>query len=245
MELLQGDYTEEQCRTLFPSRSTAALKQQAETCASLIQKLHDSEEADREAHQHALSEFLRSVGDGAKGLRVDIALTSPNGLLALVDGSCIHTTCASKRDKNFVFLKDKAMRGIVNAGSDAQMSPAVEEAEAKKVSKYLPLLNRVKAREERLGKRHSEQARFFGCIMTHDGEFSDGTFGLIEWLVRQYRLSLSDDDLWGKLSRGAMAADFRSRIKDGLVTAMANGWGRMLKEGGFPLRKRRGEGGGL
>ena len=239
VELLHGDYTEEECRSLFPSRSTVALQNQAATCAKLIQRLHDSVGPEREAHQHALTEFLRSIGDGEKGLRADIAITAPNGLLALVDGSCIHSTCMSYRDKNFDFLRDKAVRNVFNTGDDAQMSPAVKEAEEKKKAKYLPLLNRIKAREERVGIRHSGQAQFFGCIMTHDGEFSDGTFQLIEWLVKQYRVSLSDDDIWGNLSRGAMAADFRSRIKDALVTAMANGWGRMLKEGGFPLRRRR------
>ena len=241
VDLLQGDYTEEQCRTLFPHRSTQQLRRDADTCAQILNRLHNSLGADRMRHQRSLDEFLTAVGDNTKGLRVDIAIRARNGQLVLVDGSCIHATSTSKRDRLFSFLVDKATRDVVNTGTEAEMSPPVEEAQGNKKQKYDPLLNRVRARESRMGTRRTHLARFFGCIMTHDGEFSHDTFALIEWLVKQYRLSLTTEECWGKQSKGSMAADFRTRIKDGLVAAMANGWGRMLKEGGFPLRKHRRE----
>ena len=70
--------------------------------------------------------------------------------------------------------------------------------------------------------------------MTHAGEFSHELFELIEWMAAKIKQHTKNNPRDDGLSPAKVTAAWRTKVKDGLATAMAEGWGYQLISAGLP-----------
>ena len=112
-------------------------------------------------------------------------------------------------------------------------SSAVSNRSRTKILKYHPLVQRAEVQVETLNRRTTAPA-FQPCVSSHRGEWSAGMFATIEWITLFRTKAARRDGTMDGETPQKTAAEFRSRLKDRLAAAMAKGWGRQLREAGFP-----------
>ena len=113
-------------------------------------------------------------------------------------------------------------------------SPAVAAAEELKRKRYATLMDIVN-RQLEAGKRERKPV-LLPAIITHLGELGPGFITLVEELTacagRQYR---PHSPLSCGNSKAKTTAAFRTRLKDALMAANAEGFGRALMAAGTPM----------
>ena len=86
-------------------------------------------------------------------------------------------------------------------------------------------------------RRRQSRPEFFGCIASHEGEWSKDVIAMIESIAMsryaQVHRGLRRRD--GVKPSGA-SAQVRAMLRDRFAITLAKGWGKQLRAGGFPRR---------
>jgi len=118
-------------------------------------------------------------------------------------------------------------------------STAVSKAVKKKERHYASLMQLYRF-QVMDGSRAPNSCQFFGAVVSHLAEFSSPIFNLVSWMADCYKALLSRQaHARGHarpdgLTDGALVAAYRTSLKDAVVVAIADGFGRMLVNAGVP-----------
>jgi hypothetical protein len=111
-------------------------------------------------------------------------------------------------------------------------SPAVRAYHKVKMDKYSPLIADTAA-QVKLGTRTSVPT-FVPCIFSHSGEMSPESLRVVELITREFATTTSTHLFEDGVPLKRRTAAFRTRFKDALMTANANGFGVTLATAGKP-----------
>ena len=193
--------------------------------------------------QNRIADAIASLGSTAKGVRLDLVIEQLpcGGKDLLIDFSGIHATAVATLAKLKLFMtalsiSDTVAAGVVSNNPTARVpSPAVVAAEELKQKRYATLMD-IANRQLEANKRERKPV-LLPAIITHLGELGPGFITLVEELTacagRQYR---AHSPLSCGRSKAKTTAAFRTRLKDALMAANAEGFGRALMVAGTPMR---------
>jgi hypothetical protein len=187
-ELLENEFTPEECSKMFPLEASAALAEGARQVLVDLRSAATLPADQREAKLAELDERLQdlrnSVVDG-HGLRLDGTIQDPtSGELVWFDISVVHTTSRSYLKHEAKFSRE---RRAANEKGAAWKSAALMEAHQEKLNRYALLAAMVE--RQVLGGPRTAPLILPAVVSTH-GEFCPGAVQLQEWLVEQYRARL-------------------------------------------------------
>ena len=234
--ILQDMCTPDQARTWFPKDSNANTRHRATILRGMYEKALNTDRGLPRKHlMNLVHAFAMATPGGTKGLRIDSRLLFGDEEF-WIDGGATHTTqngMIRKTTKwvNELMTANLASGGILRANSKLmEPSPCVSNAVAIKNSRYEPLLD-IAAAQVKNGTR-SIMPTFITAIVSHTGEMAPGVFTLVEAITRQYAKTITPTDLEDGISKTKRTGRFRSRFKDAIMTAMAEGFGRTLVSAG-------------
>jgi hypothetical protein len=238
-DVLYNAFSADECRLMFCRNPTKADRTRASEVRGLINKVHSaSTMVEKEAARAKIKEIAVSAPGRLVGLRLDIVLTSPDGLAspAYVDVGLIHPTSASVLSKQAKFVQgcqaarlQADPRATVNDMSGMN-SAALTMAENKKAVRYAPIIEIAATLS---GAKNRPTPVFYPALMTHSGEISNSAIKLIEWLSAAYRHQTKAIKFMDGITPKRRVGLFRQRLKDNLMALVANGFGRTLKEAGM------------
>jgi hypothetical protein len=232
-ELLENEFTPEECSKMFPLEASAALAEGARRVLVDLRSVATLPADQREAKLAELDERLQDLRDAVvdgHGLRLDGTIQDPtSGELVWFDVSVMHTTSRS-------YLKDEAKFSRERRAANAVWkSAALMEAYQGKLDRYALLAAMVE--RQVLGGRRKAPLILPAVVTTH-GEFCPGAVQLQEWLVERYRARLR---LEGERDDGEKEDDlitaFRCELRAALLVATAKGTAEMLAVAGRPFLK--------
>ena len=186
-----------------------------------------------------LTDALTSLTTQTKGVRLDLLISLPNMPDLWCDFTGIHPTAKNsiRKLQNFLVASglghDVAAGVVANNPTARQPSPAVVNATALKKLRYQTMLELAAAQVS--SHRRCVLPKLVPGIVTHLGELGPDLINLVETITaaagKQFRL--------GKMSRGMskskLTAIFRTKLKDGVLAANAEGFGQALVAAGNPI----------
>ena len=245
--ILMDEFTYDECRALCPKILTVEKAALATLFHETMMQLasidiniagHETEMTDV---QHRIATAITALGNSTKGVRLDLLIELPDaGKDLLCDFSGVHPTAVAhlSRLKKFVTaldISDTVAAGVAaNNPTARKPSPAVEAAEKLKRQRYATLME-IAIRQLEMGKRDRKPI-LIPAIITHLGELGPGLISLVEELTacagRQYRPNSPFS--CGRTKARATAA-YRTKLKDALLAANAEGFVRALMATGNPI----------
>ena len=219
-------------------------KAQAVTLASLFKAMGAIPATDPRVATLLLKvkEALRSVDVTTKGVRLDLRISLPDGRTILCDFSGIHPTTIRAMAVLSSFNKanrlgQDATTGpgdvILNNPMAREPSPAVAAATKLKITRYLMLMELL-LQQVHAHKRPTLPKLVPG-IITHLGEMGPEMIELVETLTGVAGSRFKRSPLTMGLSKTKITAIFRTKFKDALMAANAQGFGRALMAAGNPI----------
>ena len=114
------------------------------------------------------------------------------------------------------------------------MSPAVTSSVKEKERAYEPMLKL--ARDQMSNKSRRVMPALMACVISHEGEFSCPLVRTIETLTQHYRnlIKVKPHLFETGEKLGKKTSTFRASLKDALMCANANGFGKALACAGKP-----------
>jgi hypothetical protein len=229
-------------RVLFPKRpSPERLKIAALLVKALRASYSDPDPTIAAAAKVTVASILSSTPAKLEGLRVDCIMQLRHSLL-WIDVGIVHPTSASKLAavKTFVtqlYNAEKVADGNHALNSLAQVSspPVVTYGNVKK-AKYFPLIEDTLTQVKN-GQR-AMAPTLVPCIFSHSGEMSPESLRVVELITREYTAMTALLYFEDGVSLKHRSAAFRTRFKDALMVANANGFGATLAHAG---RSRNGQ----
>jgi hypothetical protein len=245
--ILMDEFSYDECRALCPKILTVEKKALATLFHATMLRLAaidiniPGHEAEMQMVKDQIATAIVALGNSTKGVRLDMLIELPDvGKDLLVDFSGTHPTAVAHIPKLKHFVTALTISDTVAAGVAAnnptarKPSPAVEAAEKLKTQRYATMLE-IAMRQMTTNKRDRLPV-LIPAIITHLGELGPGLISLIEELTacagRQYRPNSPFS--CGRTKARATAA-YRTRLKDGLLAANAEGFGRALMATGNPI----------
>jgi hypothetical protein len=240
--LMLGNQYGDAARMLFPKKSTPA-RIQAATALLKALKLYASspDPLVRAEAQKDIAAIMAQCPKNLEGLRVDCIIRTRANLLWL-DIGVVHPTAYSKLKAviDFVLRLDTAeiaANGTPAASTLAGLSsPTVVAYHKVKVTRYSPLVADA-AIQVKNGTRTSTPV-FVPCIFSHSGEMSPESLRVVELITREYAATVATKYFEDGVPLKHRTAAFRTRFKDALMTANANGFGCTLAFAGTPRAGR-------
>ena len=235
-KLLLDQFTLEQCRVLFPKRPTikekkeiAALLKRMESTLSPEQKAALADDLSRRYEAALVDEKTK----GKKGLRIDVRLRDGfTGKEWWCDTTCIHPTAASHIGEEISGPRASAAaplttRARTKAGASSGQTQLKHDV-------YGPLM--AMATKQHLDGKRLVLHKFLAVVLgTTHGELGKETIHLVEALTACYRERL---DREGERPDGNKPEDlcksYRTRFRQGLLMAIAQGHAQMLTAAGLP-----------
>ena len=178
-----------------------------------------------------------------KGRTLDVLSTFPTSNRAAdlwMDVRVTHSTQRTLLDKTYKFCCDmyhaepKAGGDRARSGMLQEMSPAVTNSVKEKERAYESMMKF--ARDQVKNKSRRVMTALMACVISHEGEFSRPLVRTIETLTQHYRnLIKAKPHLFETGEKlGKKTSTFRASLKDALMCANANGFGKALACAGKP-----------
>ena len=240
-ELIGEGHTPAHCILKWPKVTNQEARERSEnlmTAQDVISKMGPG--ADRESLQLFIDDMVSKLPKDAEGLRVDVSLLANNNQERWLDVSGIHLTGKTRLKEQFTFYEKEvviewtkrlAQQAIPNYMETS--SPAVAKAQTFKHQKYSPMLHTAQMQHQ--NRRRQTRPEFWGCIASHEGEWSSDLCSMIEWLAMQrYAEVHNGPRRRDGLKPSDASAQCRAMMRDRFAITLARGWGRQLKTGGFP-----------
>jgi hypothetical protein len=239
--MMAGHYGEF-ARILFPKISSAARRKvTADLIAAFRLAASSPDPAQRELGSQRAAAIIAACPPKLEGLRVDSIIQLQHQLLWL-DIGVVHSTAKSILLKVITFLTQLHKAELSAGGALAlntlsqSPSPAVLAYTRVKSIKYSGLIEDC-ARQVKSGKRSSVPV-LIPCIFSHSGEMSPESIRVVELITREYATMVSGHYFEDGLALKRRTALFRTRFKDALMVANANGFGSTLAHAGTPRAGR-------
>jgi hypothetical protein len=241
--LLLNEFTDEQCRLMFPKNPNKELNKTATEANRLVLHIRnckkDRDAAGAKRAQDKLDRLRAELSDKTQGRRVDVLITdNSDGAAFACDFAGIHPTGKNIRTNSKKWVKSlhaaeqEARDNNKPNKMDKEQSPAVAKTVDKKNKVYAQLKKIANLQMENGSRRAGFE--FYPTVTSHMGEFSHGVFVLMTWLTDRYRASLK---LEGPRDDGQppslLLANFRKRFKDALAASIVKGWGGALLHAGI------------
>jgi hypothetical protein len=159
-----------------------------------------------------------------------------------VDVSGIHMTAKSRLDTQFAFyrkevlLEDECRRNFDPMPDYGETpSPGIIAAQVLKHNKYAPMMRTAVMQHNR--RLRKTRPIFYGCIASHEGEWSDDMHSAVEFIaMSRYAEVASGPKRRDGLQPEHASAQIRGVMRDGIAAAIAKGFGMQLSAGGFPRK---------
>jgi hypothetical protein len=203
---------------------------------NMLDMVHSIERGEtRNAMMNKVHAFALATPGGTKGLRVDLQLLFDDEEF-WVDSAATHPTTNSTTSRVTKWVKahdtaNEEAGGLLRLNSMLmEPSPCVATAVNTKHNRYGGLLD-VASTQFKAGAR-ATQPVFIAAVTSHTGEMAPELHTLVESITRQYARTITKHDLEDGVSKNRRTGIFRSRFKDALMTAMAEGFGRLLAGAG-------------
>ena len=111
--------------------------------------------------------------------------------------------------------------------------PNVAKAENEKKQKYA-ILTQLAERQYLRGAR-TILPEFLPCILSHAGELSSGCIRVVEIITNAWMAGGNTDHKRALIQGKRLSASFRTQLRDALMFANINGFGRQLLAAGRPM----------
>jgi len=186
--LLGNEFSPDDCRSIFPSKSSAEYKRAfAELCAAIARL--DAPGGDVEAKQAELQRVAERMPpvdpSDLKGLRVDLAMTDEvSGEAQWIDVSVINTATPTYATAEVAFItaqRQMAMHAPPSSEAPRLVSPALIAGEIKKNGKYSRLMM-IANRAATAGKR-PDRPVFTPVLFSACGEAAKGASEILDWIA--------------------------------------------------------------
>jgi hypothetical protein len=240
-EILLNQFAEEECKSLCPKVSSVATRDRATVISLLLHKMATVTRNSSESRDtlEKLGVALRSLPGETKGVRLDLEISLTDGRVVWCDFTGIHPTTTSVLARLRAFLRlngivDDVAAGVVANSSTARLpSPAVVEATKLKRLRYHTLVEL--AANQVASRRRTVLPILVPGVVTHSGELGPDLIGLIEMLTMVAGKGFKKGWQSRGLSRSRFTAIFRTKVKDALMAANAEGFGQALVAAGNPI----------
>jgi hypothetical protein len=234
--LLQHLCTPDQCRTWFPKKTNPASRVRAMQLRQMVDQAHrvDRGPAKQEI-MNKIHAFALATPGGTKGLRIDSRITFSDEEY-WVDAGAVHPTpnCATSQITKWVKAHTEANTeagGILRMNAMLmEPSPRIRARCNEKHDTYRGLID-IAHSQHKAGSRATMPV-FVAAIISHTGEMAPELVTLVENITRQYAKTITPGDQEDGVSRNRKTGMFRARFKDALMSAMAEGFGRLLAAAG-------------
>ena len=239
--LLLHEYSDAELRALCPKVRNGANKHRSDAIFLALTKLSALPPQDPgiPTALEAIRRVIAETPASTKGVRLDLALTLPDGAELWVDFAGVHPTTRSTRARLTKWLRTNLMADFVSAGATANNpaarapSPAVELTVKTKRLKY-ELTMQLAQQQANSGRRPSTP-QLYAAVVTHLGELSPDFLRLIEKITAVAGSSYRPGPLNDGAPRKTFTGRFRTRIKDCVMATNARGFGRALRSAGNPM----------
>ena len=238
--LIGEGYTPYQCILKWPADPTIAQRATANEILALQGMLRNCAEPDRPGLELLITQKEKLLPKVKKGLRIDVSMLFNNNKEVWIDVSGIHLTGKTRLNKCYTFYKAEVLQerfltlnnGVIPNYKETS-TPAVSKAQTVKHQKYAPMLATARSYFDR--KRRSTRPDFFGCIASHEGEWSSDVVSMFE-IMAMARYSQVRNGLRRRdgLVPSAASAQLRAMLRDRFAITLAKGWGKQLRASGFP-----------
>jgi hypothetical protein len=186
-QLLGQGHTPDYCAIKFPKVVNDDSRRRLEQLDNARKCLEEAKTVeDKQKFQNFVENLLRRLPPGVKGVGIDVSMLKDITAERWLDVSGIHMTAKSRLDTQFTFYKNEVLteedcRRNFDPIPDYKdtPSPGVAAAQVAKHKKYAPMLRTAVVQHSR--KLRRTLPIFFGCIASHEGEWSDDTHSAIEF----------------------------------------------------------------
>lgn len=237
--LLRGEFTAEQCRTLFPTRTGALYKQAFHKLVAVLSDRHDP--GHHENHVKTMAAAVPPVPCAdLKGLRVDLSIQDPvDGEERWIDATIVNTAAPSYRTMELAFtaahLEAEAVTNSTPSSNRIE-SPALTRREQSKRLKYSCLVTLAQRQVPRLRHRAPVFTPMAASCM---GDLATGTTEVMDWITSKYLrlcqlLGHRDDGYTPK----QLTYTFKRQFLHSVHCALAAGMGNMITYAGTPAASR-------
>ena len=239
--LLQQEFTETEIRSLCPKVHNGASRLRSKAIYDALTHLA-SLPADDPTAARLLETIKKIIADTpakTKGVRLDLALTLPDGQEIWIDFAGVHPTTLHARSRIDAWLRTTQLADFVSSGAAANNpasrvpSPAVVFTVDMKRKRY-ELLMQLAQHQALAGKR-TNTPTLSAAVVTHLGELSPDFINLIEKITAAAAAGYRPGPLNNGAPRKTFTARFRTRLKDSIMVANARGFGRALRSAGNPM----------
>ena len=243
--LLLGDFSQANCKRLFPKRVSKLYKERVSAVVNAVELVSSPactlSEPDKRAYVQVRIDALPIVDkEDSVGLRIDVELEDlSTGETKWIDATVVHTAAESYREREFkavVARNVSASTATALATVDVlkfQTSPVLLERTTLKDEKYSRLVWIAKKQTQQKKRRQTPQFNTF-CVSDF-GELSPSAIIMLDWLVDKRR-SLAEKA--GARTDGLKPLDivkrFKHNLRMGVQMAIAAGSGEMFHSAGQP-----------
>ena len=238
--LLLGQFSREECRRIFPKRSSKAHKAHLAEAAKALTNNGLTEDQKQALIQQKIN-LLPVPKKDEVGLRIDLTIEDPgSGETKWIDVTAIHTTAPSYIQKEIKAVQKRAQTAqlaqeVKQADPTvAEQSPNIAERAQAKRDKYARLL--LVAKKQQAEKKRATLPSFVPFVLADNGELGLEALQLQEWLVDKYKKANLEQALRDGVNPSQAARDFRRSLKTSVQYALASGVGAMVTAAGQAWR---------
>ena len=240
-DLLLHEFTPLELRSLCPKTHSTANKARSAAIYAALEKMASlpADDPNVPIVVQAIKRIIAETPASTKGVRLDLAITFPNGSECWVDFAGVHPTTRAALARINTWMSTTMMADHVAAGVVANNpaarapSPAVELTVKAKEARYELLMQLV--RQQVLSRKRKRTPLLCAAVITHLGELSPGFIQLIEMITAAAASNYHPGPLNDGAPRKTFATKFRTRLKDAIMAANARGFGRALRSAGNPM----------
>jgi hypothetical protein len=234
--ILNGQFTPEQIRGMFPKSKTKASQKISEELHKLLLTIESMPPSPaRMALSDKASQIQRKLPDATHeqhtGLRIDVAIDGGSQPV-WVDVTSLHSTCDTYVKSQYQWHLAEHQAGIIadfkKSGTSFSKVPSASVAVKikEKNTKYLPLIRLAQLQHVR--HRRASLPRFQACVLSHHCEFSPGFFELFDWFTGQFRRQQHAIFNYEGIPLSTRVAGFQTQLYNRGVASMVAGWGMHL-----------------
>ena len=243
-DVLLGQYSEEQCKMLFPKQPSAERNKMVKEILDELDAIHGLDDGpERTQRTRALAEKTDVLNatthkEEKKAVRLDIQLShGPDELL--VDATITHSLSKTNRAAEAKRTWERLTNGQDIKAIRDKPAAAIETARKKKFHTYNPVLYVIK--KQVLDQRRTKEPQFTPAAVTTFGELSEGCVMVQEWLAMRYKAHLTNQpERPDGVKVATLVGNFRADFRLALIMTVVRRAAAMQLGSGLPSGSIRG-----
>lgn len=247
--LLLEEFTPAQCRSIFPSRISAAYRSAFTELSEALKQFDDVQHPGfpSERKQRCVADITANMPAVAqrdlKGLRVDLSVVDPkSGQTFWADVTIAHTAAPTYQVAEMAFTAAHreltALRQTTTPSLPCAISPTLTQREAHKSAKYARLIQ-IATRQYQAGMRARPPA-FAPVAMSTTGSLGSGAATLLDWICSKFHDVIEESQPRPDgFTTKHLSAGFRGRMFHSIHCLLASGLANQIAFAGGPAPSRR------